>query len=308
MPPRVSWRRVRDALDGGTACSHRRDAQRGGWHTDAGARRRRHGSRCAHLLHPVVTFTGDSNRMAPTAARVIHGPDKVARFLFGLANRYGPEFLSSSQLAKVNGQLGSYLVGSPARRRLSGGDAARHGDDRARRKGLRHLGYRQSRQVHRFAAESAVAHGTRERPSLTLTAPVSRVTSIKRGALPTSPAVCGVKEFAECNDRAMPVHIVGRSGEERAIDEFLTSAHSEPSALVIEGEAGIGKSTLWWAGLDRARGNGFHVLAARAAQPETVHAFATIGDLLAEVESSYVTRIPDIATAGSRPSSDAGSR
>jgi RNA polymerase sigma-70 factor, ECF subfamily len=66
------------------------------------------------LLHPEVTFTGDSNRRAPTAARVIHGPDKVARFLFGLANRYGPGFLSSSRLAKVNGQLGSYLVGSPA--------------------------------------------------------------------------------------------------------------------------------------------------------------------------------------------------
>ena len=92
----------------------------------------------------------------------------------------------------------------------------------------------------------------------------------------------------------MPVDIVGRSVEERAIDEFLTSAHSQPSALVIEGEAGIGKSTLWWSGLDRARGNGFHVLAARAAQPETVNAFATIGDLLAEVESSHVARIPDL--------------
>ena len=66
------------------------------------------------LLHPEVTFTGDSNRKAPTAARVIHGPDKVARFLFGLAARYGPGFLSSSQLAKINGQLGSYVLGSPA--------------------------------------------------------------------------------------------------------------------------------------------------------------------------------------------------
>ena len=92
----------------------------------------------------------------------------------------------------------------------------------------------------------------------------------------------------------MPVQIVSRSGEERAIDEFLTSAHRQPAALVLEGEAGIGKSSLWWAGLDRARGNGFRVLAARAAQPETVHAFATIGDLLAEVESSHVTRIPDL--------------
>jgi RNA polymerase sigma-70 factor, ECF subfamily len=67
------------------------------------------------LLHPDVTFTGDSNRRAPTAARVIHGPDKVARFLFGLARRYGPEWLSTNQLAMVNGQLGSYTRGGAAR-------------------------------------------------------------------------------------------------------------------------------------------------------------------------------------------------
>ena len=60
-----------------------------------------------------MTFTGDSNRKAPTAARVIHGPDKVARFLFGLARRYGPGWLESSQLAMVNGQLGSYTRGAP---------------------------------------------------------------------------------------------------------------------------------------------------------------------------------------------------
>ncbi|MGE2692228.1 sigma-70 family RNA polymerase sigma factor [Mycolicibacterium pulveris] len=66
------------------------------------------------LLHPDVTFTGDANRRAPTATRVIHGPDKVARFLFGLARRYGPGWLSANQLALVNGQLGSYTAGIPA--------------------------------------------------------------------------------------------------------------------------------------------------------------------------------------------------
>src|SRR5215212_3630666 len=65
------------------------------------------------LLHPDVTFTGDSNRRAPTAARVIHGPDKVARFLFGLADRYGPAFFSSNQLALINGELGAYTPGTP---------------------------------------------------------------------------------------------------------------------------------------------------------------------------------------------------
>jgi RNA polymerase sigma-70 factor, ECF subfamily len=67
------------------------------------------------LLHPDVTYTGDANRRAPTAAQVIRGPDKVARFLFGLARRYGPNWLSSNQLAMVNGQLGSYTPGAPGR-------------------------------------------------------------------------------------------------------------------------------------------------------------------------------------------------
>lgn len=65
------------------------------------------------LLHPDVTFTGDSNRMAPTAARVIHGPEKVARFLFGLAKRYGPGLVASNQLALINGELGAYTPGAP---------------------------------------------------------------------------------------------------------------------------------------------------------------------------------------------------
>ncbi|MDP9164867.1 MAG: sigma-70 family RNA polymerase sigma factor [Actinomycetota bacterium] len=66
------------------------------------------------LLHPEVTFTGDSNRKAPTAARVIHGPDKVARFIFGLAQRYGSRFVESAQLALVNGDLGMVTPGFPA--------------------------------------------------------------------------------------------------------------------------------------------------------------------------------------------------
>ncbi|ABM12405.1 MULTISPECIES: sigma-70 family RNA polymerase sigma factor [Mycolicibacterium] len=67
------------------------------------------------VLHPDVTFTGDSNRRAPTAARVIHGSDKVARFLLGLARRYGEQrFFGSGVLGMVNGELGVYTMGAPA--------------------------------------------------------------------------------------------------------------------------------------------------------------------------------------------------
>jgi RNA polymerase sigma-70 factor, ECF subfamily len=66
------------------------------------------------LLHPDVTFTGDSNGKAPTAVQVIHGPDKVVRFIFGLARRYGPAMFGSYQLGLVNGELGIYTPGCPA--------------------------------------------------------------------------------------------------------------------------------------------------------------------------------------------------
>jgi RNA polymerase sigma-70 factor, ECF subfamily len=66
------------------------------------------------LLHPDVTFTGDSNGKAPTAVQVIHGADKVVRFILGLAQRYGPSMFTAYQLGLVNGELGIYTAGRPA--------------------------------------------------------------------------------------------------------------------------------------------------------------------------------------------------
>ena len=115
------------------------------------------------LLHPEVTFTGDSNRRAPTAARVIHGPDKVARFLFGLAQPLRAELAVGESAGSGQRPARQLHRRRAGRRRLSGDDAAGDRDDRARREGLRHLGYRQPGQVHWFAAwASSVAHGTRQ--------------------------------------------------------------------------------------------------------------------------------------------------
>jgi RNA polymerase sigma-70 factor (ECF subfamily) len=61
-----------------------------------------------------VTLTGDANGKAPTAINVINGADKVARFMFGLARRYGPAMFTSYQLGLVNGELGGYTPGIPA--------------------------------------------------------------------------------------------------------------------------------------------------------------------------------------------------
>lgn len=66
------------------------------------------------LLHPDVIFTGDSNGKAPTAVQVIHGADKVVRFMLGLAQRYGPSMFTAYELGRVNGELGIYTAGLPA--------------------------------------------------------------------------------------------------------------------------------------------------------------------------------------------------
>ena len=73
--------------------------------------------------------------------------------------------------------------------------------------------------------------------------------------------------------------IVGRSDELDALNEILDPATQHPRALVLHGEAGIGKSTLWMAAVDEARRRGLRVLAARPAEADQQLAFAGLGDL-----------------------------
>jgi hypothetical protein len=43
----------------------------------------------------------------------------------------------------------------------------------------------------------------------------------------------------------MTAGMADRPAEEEALGEFLDAASSAPSALLVDGEAGIGKTTLW---------------------------------------------------------------
>jgi DNA-binding CsgD family transcriptional regulator len=74
---------------------------------------------------------------------------------------------------------------------------------------------------------------------------------------------------------------------------FFASATSEPSALLIEGETGIGKTTLWLEALDLAREQGFRVLSARAAEAESVLAYTALADLLDGVPASAWADLPE---------------
>jgi DNA-binding CsgD family transcriptional regulator/DNA-binding transcriptional ArsR family regulator len=76
--------------------------------------------------------------------------------------------------------------------------------------------------------------------------------------------------------------IVGREEELGSLYSFIGEAGGGLAALVLEGEAGIGKSTLWLAGVEHARTRGLRVLSSRPAEAELSLAHVGLGDLFAD--------------------------
>jgi DNA-binding CsgD family transcriptional regulator len=91
----------------------------------------------------------------------------------------------------------------------------------------------------------------------------------------------------------MVTNVIGRDDETEQLRAFLDQPVLDgPRALVLEGEAGIGKSTLWLAGLDRAREQGLRVLSSRPAEAEQAFAFAGLGDLFEDVLDDVRPHLP----------------
>jgi DNA-binding CsgD family transcriptional regulator/tetratricopeptide (TPR) repeat protein len=86
--------------------------------------------------------------------------------------------------------------------------------------------------------------------------------------------------------------VIGRDRELAAADSFLDTVASGTAALLIESEAGMGRTTLWEAVLEAARGRRYRVLVARPTQAETGLSFAGLIDLLDGVPDDVVGDLP----------------
>ena len=64
--------------------------------------------------------------------------------------------------------------------------------------------------------------------------------------------------------------------------------------LCCSGEAGIGKTTLWLAGLDAAAARGYRILSARPAEAEATFSFAGLTDLLGNAADEVLSELPPI--------------
>lgn len=85
---------------------------------------------------------------------------------------------------------------------------------------------------------------------------------------------------------------VGRNRERDQVATFLAAAASAPAVLTIEGEAGIGKTTLCSYCLDQARDSEALILACHPSAAESAMSFAGLTDLLAGVEDPALAGLP----------------
>jgi DNA-binding CsgD family transcriptional regulator len=87
---------------------------------------------------------------------------------------------------------------------------------------------------------------------------------------------------------------VGREAELAEVDLFLGQVSAASCALALEGDAGIGKTTIWQETVDRARGAGMLVLACRPAAAEAKLSFSGLSDMLAGVQEPAFAALPDL--------------
>ena len=88
--------------------------------------------------------------------------------------------------------------------------------------------------------------------------------------------------------------MAGRELELADVSAFLTDATSRPRGLLIRGDAGIGKTTLWQRAREEAAARGFRVLSAQCQPSEIRMAFAGLADLLDDVEAAVIDGLPPV--------------
>ena len=86
------------------------------------------------------------------------------------------------------------------------------------------------------------------------------------------------------------VGVVGRESERAVLRDFLVEGSRR--ALLLLGGPGLGKTTLWDAGVVEARERGLRVLIARPSGAEAEHSFSALIDLCEGIELGVLASLP----------------
>jgi DNA-binding CsgD family transcriptional regulator len=86
--------------------------------------------------------------------------------------------------------------------------------------------------------------------------------------------------------------ILGRDSELDALRRFVGSIRDGPSAVLLEGSAGIGKTTLWLEAAALCEDAGSRVVTTRVSESEARWSYAGLSDLLMDVVDETVSELP----------------
>jgi DNA-binding CsgD family transcriptional regulator len=88
------------------------------------------------------------------------------------------------------------------------------------------------------------------------------------------------------------VDVFAREDDLEALNGFVARVVDGPGAFILEGDPGIGKTTLWEAGVDAASARSYRVLVSRPAGGEVQLSYAALGDLLEDVLPETLEELP----------------
>jgi DNA-binding CsgD family transcriptional regulator len=88
-------------------------------------------------------------------------------------------------------------------------------------------------------------------------------------------------------------NVVGREPELAALERALDAIGSAPTALLLSGDAGIGKTTVWRRGLAGAIHRGYRTLSCSPVEAETRLSYAALGDLVEPVLDESLPTLPE---------------
>ncbi|HET7030209.1 MAG TPA: LuxR family transcriptional regulator [Candidatus Limnocylindrales bacterium] len=88
--------------------------------------------------------------------------------------------------------------------------------------------------------------------------------------------------------------VIGRGPELELVDRVISRARVELAGLLVSGEAGIGKTSVWAEAVERGRSGGARVLRAAPAESERSLTLVGLTDLLAEIGPEELAPLPTV--------------
>ena len=95
-------------------------------------------------------------------------------------------------------------------------------------------------------------------------------------------------------DQGGTADVIGRAEELQAVERFLEQSSHGLASLLIDGEAGIGKTALMRASLRSARSHGARILRSAPAESERTLTLGGLTDVLAEVGADDLAPLPAV--------------